>query len=40
MGYESIATTSRFYLQMYEGRDAEIAKRLEELQTVRTRSGV
>jgi integrase len=31
MGHESIATTSRFYLQMYEGRDAEIAKRLEEL---------
>ena len=31
MGHESIATTSRFYLQMYEGQDAEIAKRLEEL---------
>jgi integrase len=31
MGHESIATTSRFYLQMYEGRDAEIAQRLEEL---------
>jgi len=31
MGHESIATTSRFYLQMYEGRDAEIARRLEEL---------
>ena len=31
MGHESNATTSRFYLQMYEGRDAEIAERLEEL---------
>ena len=31
MGHESISTTSRFYLRMYEGRDAEIAKRLEEL---------
>src|SRR5258708_5205457 len=25
MGHESISTTSRFYLQMYEGRDADIA---------------
>jgi integrase len=31
MGHESISTTSRFYLQMYEGRDAEIARRLEQL---------
>jgi hypothetical protein len=31
IGHESISTTSRFYLQMYEGRDAEIAKRLEQL---------
>ena len=31
MGHESIATTSRFYLQTHEGRDAEIARRLEKL---------
>src|SRR5216683_351137 len=31
MGHESISTTSRSYLQMYEGRDADIARRLEEL---------
>jgi hypothetical protein len=31
MGRESISTTSRFYLRVYEGRDAEITKRLEEL---------
>ena len=31
MGHESISTASRFYLQMYEGRDAEIARRLEQL---------
>ena len=31
MGHESISTTSRLYLRTHEARDAEIAKRLEEL---------
>src|SRR5206468_10903347 len=30
MGHESISSP-RYYLRMYEGRDAEIAKRLEQL---------
>src|SRR5437868_2694416 len=39
MGHESISTTSRFCLRMHEGRDAEVAKRLEELAGDPARSG-
>lgn len=31
MGHSSIATTSRFYLELYDGQDREIADRLEQL---------
>lgn len=31
MGHASIATTSKFYLELYEGQDREIADRLERL---------